>query len=143
MLGQPTNAIENEQMEEKMPGENKGTAKELQDAAGKAAYEIFSLGFGLRISRRLEEGVEPEKTIGDLLVGVVEEELQDNMYGSIDILEAHRVRSPLTKNYSNLCRQALDLYIVHRYNGVGYGVNQERICLHATGGLMDAEGTWI
>lgn len=104
-------------MERKMENRDNESTKMLKDAARKATYEIFSLGFGLRLGKYLEEGVEPEKTIGDLLVGVVEEELQDHVYavpGGIDIPEAHRSKSPLTKNYSKICKQALDLYLERR-----------------------------
>ncbi len=123
--------------------ESDRTAKELQDAARKATYEIFSSGFGLRLGKRLEEGLDNRQTIGDLLVDVVEEELQDSIYAHIDVLEAHRNRLPLTQKYSNLCRQALDLYLANCVKNVRYADNQKQTRLHMTDTLMEAEGRWM
>ncbi len=83
--------------------------KELKQAARKANIQLFSPDFEHNLIRKVKS-TDPARTVGDLLVETVEETLQNSLYQGLDILALCKAQDSNTRDYSNVCRQALDLY---------------------------------
>ncbi|MBI5066384.1 hypothetical protein HZA97_09195 [Candidatus Woesearchaeota archaeon] len=90
------------------------TEAALKSAAMRGTVQLFDNSFRFNLFNKFKKDVNPEGSLGDLLAETLFETLGEELFKGIDVVALYQSGDRDTKDYSQICKQALDLYLAKR-----------------------------
>ncbi len=87
------------------------TVVTLKSAAMRGTVQLFDNSFRFNLFNKFKKDVNPEESLGDLLAETLTETLGEDLFRGIDVVSLYKSNDFNTRDYSQICKQALDLYL--------------------------------
>lgn len=90
------------------------TVAALKSAAMRGTVQLFDNSFRFNLFNKFKKDVNPEKSLGDLLTETLTETLGEDIFKEIDVVSLYKSNDSNTRDYSQICKQALDIYLAKK-----------------------------